>query len=322
LAKKKKYLIPWHEINTKPSWVLRELVDEVHCTFDDDDFADMLLELDKPFEEFYEEAFISDKDNLARDYPVKSENKSGWQEQNVTNGSLGLDAVDFVDFGDEYFEDMEKELMVEMKPAVVATLPLLLAPVLTDDETHEWMDINASFNDDLVRDEVKVDVTNQDLGADLDGLEAELSKEITMPSRDDCLLHSGYLMIKGRGLPEGEVSSDKWKKKFFTVIEKQHSLFTIDFFDKKGGVLQGSIPCQGSHVMSTEDKDDKHTIRVRSFSNGDALNWRLKASSAEVQYKWVTVFTTACSAVTEIEETDELNENQVDVIIEEETTVL
>jgi len=36
------------------------------------------------------------------------------------------------------------------------------------------MDTNASLNDDLVRDEVKVDVTKQDLGAELSSIQVDV----------------------------------------------------------------------------------------------------------------------------------------------------
>jgi len=126
--KKKKLLLSWNEINSKPNLQLRELVDEGHCTFDDDDFAEMVVELHKSFDDFHEDDSIHEKVKLGSDISVKGEKKSGWHDHNVPAGPMGLGAVDFVD----YDGDMDKELMVEMKPTAVGMLPRPPAKVLTD----------------------------------------------------------------------------------------------------------------------------------------------------------------------------------------------
>jgi hypothetical protein len=316
---RKKFWLPWYQINTDPSWVLRELVDEVHCTFDDDDFSELLLELDKPFDELAQEDYVSDKDNLARDYPLKHLNQSGWQKQNLTADSRGLDSVESVENIDDDFEALQQELSSGNVDR--ALVPLSLATQVTETETNVWMDINDSFNDNLVRDEAQVDLSNQDLGANFDDLVAELNEDIKVTDNNECIHHSGFLMIKGRGTPEGEENNDEWKKSFFILTEKNNKTFAVDFFDKEGGVLQGSIYCRGSQVMSSTD--DRHGICIRSVSGDTPITWCLKADSAESQYKWVAMFTKVCCSIDIDDEIDEeIDENQVDVIIEEETTFL
>jgi hypothetical protein len=152
---KNHFWLPWYEVNTNPSWVLRELVDEAFCTFDDDDFSDMLLELDKPFEDTLDDEFISEKRNLARNYPVLKLRKSSWQEQNMNAGSFGLDIVDFSRkySGEREMDDLFDELVVPFQTDEACLRDIILVPTaLNAQEQQDWMDINDACHDLLFRD--------------------------------------------------------------------------------------------------------------------------------------------------------------------------
>jgi hypothetical protein len=152
---KNRFWLPWYEVNTNPNWVLRELVDEEFCTFDDDDFSDMLLELDKPFEDTLDDEFISEKRNLSRNYPVLKLRKSSWQEQNMNAGSIGLDIVDFSRkySGEREMDDLFDELVVPFQTDEACLRDIILVPTaLNSQEQQDWMDINDACHDMLIRD--------------------------------------------------------------------------------------------------------------------------------------------------------------------------
>jgi hypothetical protein len=281
--KKEDFWLPWFEVNTNPSWVLRELIDEVYTTFNDDDFADMLLELDKPFDELLtEEECMSGKGEI----------EDSCIEKSISSSSLRVDIANCDDPSGE--NEMQKE------------------------------EVGSEENEEGREDE---DEGLNMLGKELSFLSDRGEKSATL---QPTVLMSGYLMMKGVGRAQDEDDkNDKWRKSFFVVVEKPNEEYAIDIFDREGGVLRGSIPCDGSSdvVSSTADK---HGIRIRSQESVDVRYiWKLKAESAEMQYKWVSMFARACRSEGDDKDSDDdddvdddgdlLEESQVDVIIDEET---
>lgn len=84
-----------------------------------------------------------------------------------------------------------------------------------------------------------------------------------------------------------------WEKKFF-VVKRSGRFFILEYFEKEGGVMEGLLECSSGHVSSS---DDKRGIKLVITSSGRTSTWRLKAFSAEQQYKWVQALTEACESV-------------------------
>jgi hypothetical protein len=345
--KKEKYWLPWMEVNINSTWVLRELVDEVHCTFDDDDFTEMLFELDQPFDDVFTDELISDKKTLARDYPVRKEKKDGWQDQNVSDESLCVSVVDQEQHlaSDDNLDELVAELgagfggVSQEKEERIA----VVIPPLSEQQKQNWQDVNDAFHDILIRDEVDERCRDGSIAE----MEAELFQDnraarsdrlvvvIDPPARAvadllplqkmhlsrsdeltasfaEVVLHSGVLMMKGGG-DRGHAKMKDWEKTFISIVEESENKHVINFYNEEGSELRGSIACAGSHIGTQvmPSPDHEHAF-ILSNSSEYGFKWQLKAESAEAQYNWVKMFTKACNV-------DLVDENQIELNFEVDT---
>lgn len=267
-------------MNTDPNWVLRDLVNEVLCTFDDDDFEDLLYELSQPFLETPDVGASRMKEHLSRDYPVKGAEKSSWQDQNESSASLCLDIVDYSEAladGDE--DSLEKELFMKFGEVSNGDIQLMFptAPVTC----KEWQDINDSFHHNLCRDSVAKQLSDETDSSNFEDMVTELSRGFKAIGIG---LHSGYLLVKEEG------PNSSWEKKYFVIKLNPNDTIRVEYFEKMGGVMQGQIDCSCSEVAPS---DEEHGITVVTSCVPSRM-WQLKAFSAEQQYQWVQALTDAC----------------------------
>ena len=297
LCKKEKYWLPWLEVNTDPHWVLRELVDETHCSFDDNDFVEFLHELDQPFDDdFNTEVIALEKKNLARNYPIRNVKCVSWQELNVNPDLSHLDGVNRdEDFDGDDIESDELQL-VELAHGCGERVVSYENDFdeLAVEDMEDWGDMNDSFHDMLFRDDVTMEVIVETYGDALEDLCVELEKELTIEKDNSVVLHSGLLLLKNGGataVDSDEGDAGVWERCFFEVVTQANDKNMINFYDKKG-ILRGNIPCDHSQVVSS--REDKHGFMITNpLENG--LLWRMKADSPESQYEWVQIFSKVCS---------------------------
>lgn len=262
------------EVNTDPNWVLRDLIDEIFCTFDDDDFENLLFELAQPFLETPDVGESRAKDHLTRNYPVKGTEKCGWQDQNVSSESSCLDVVDHQgELRDGDDSVLEKELCMGFSEVSSSDIGLMFPT--TPAAPQAWQDINGSFHYNVFRDSVMMNAAGTSDDSTFEGMVTELAKSFKPVGIG---LHSGYLMVMEEGLKAS------WEKKFFVIKLNPNNTIRVECFDKMGGVLQGLIDCSCSEVVPS---DEKHGITVVTTSSDTTETWLLKAFSAEQQYQWV-----------------------------------
>jgi len=133
-----------------------------------------------------------------------------------------------------------------------------------------------------------------------DALIAKIKEELQPEEPDERLLPDAptpdYEFKSGILTKRGDVVKN-WKQRYFVATNAADN-FRIDYFEKEGGKLKGSVNCCG---YSVEDFNELEVIDMGQFGikivpyDSRRRTWYLKAETEEEKNEWVKVFKNACS---------------------------
>jgi len=116
-----------------------------------------------------------------------------------------------------------------------------------------------------------------------------------------------YELKTGSLTKKGDVVKN-WKARHFVALNKADN-YRVDYYEKEGGKLKGSINFAG---YSVADFDENETKELGQFgikivpSDTRRRVWYLKASSEEDKAEWVKVFKNACDNASAPQNPDEV----------------
>lgn len=92
-------------------------------------------------------------------------------------------------------------------------------------------------------------------------------------------------------------SVKNWKNRHFVAMNKADN-FVINYFEKEGGKMKGTINCCGYRARDFDDEEEKELgkfgIKLVPYDDRRRV-WYVKAANAEDKEEWKRVFSNACS---------------------------
>lgn len=116
------------------------------------------------------------------------------------------------------------------------------------------------------------------------------------PNKLPAIPDPDYALKEGTMDKRGDVVKN-WKTRHFVALNKADN-FVINYMEKEGGKIKGSINCCGYRAREYDEDETKEYgefgIKLVPY-NERRRTWYVKATSAQDQEEWMRVFNNACS---------------------------
>jgi len=116
------------------------------------------------------------------------------------------------------------------------------------------------------------------------------------PNRLPAIPDPDYPLKEGTMDKRGDVVKN-WKNRFFVALNKADN-YAINYMEKEGGKIKGTINCCGYRAREFDEDEAKEYgefgIKLVPY-NERRRTWYVKAKDAQDQEEWMRVFNNACS---------------------------
>ncbi len=104
-----------------------------------------------------------------------------------------------------------------------------------------------------------------------------------------------YPLKEGIMDKRGDVMKN-WKNRYFVALNKADN-FVINYFEKEGGKVKGSINCCGYRARDYDEEETReygaHGIKLVPW-NDRRRTWYVKCANEQDKEEWMRVFNNAC----------------------------